>query len=132
MRVVLGASCVSSSTRAVEAGDEAEANGISAEREHDGDRARRRLGRSGRGDISRRCNRHHARGHELGGERRHGLVVSARPALLDAHRLAVDEAGFRQALSEGIGVEAIGFRRGGVQESDHGKALLGTHRAGTQ
>src|ERR1700730_19379712 len=46
------------------------------------------------------------------------------PSLLNADVSPLDEAGLRQALTEGVGIEAISLRRGAVQETHQRHTLL--------
>jgi len=52
--------------------------------------------------------------------------VALSPAIFDRYVLALDIAGFLQALTEPSHVRPVSFRRSGVQETDHRQRLLST------
>ena len=73
---------------------------IAADREDDRDRRGRGLGRERRGIATGATITATWRSNQIGRQRRQSIVVTFRPAVFDRHVLALDEAGFVQALAE--------------------------------
>jgi hypothetical protein len=109
---------------AVETFDQSKPNRVAANGEDDGHGAARLLGRPGRCNVAGRGNRRDAHGYKLGRKRRQPLIVGAGPAFLDADVAPFDEPRLRQSLPKRIGIEAVGIRRGAVQETYQRHLLL--------
>src|SRR5262249_15591648 len=103
----------------VEAPDDAELDGIAADREHDGYRCRRRLGCQYRRITALRHNERHMAAHEFCRQRGKPIVVTLRPAVFDRDVLAFDVAGFLQTLAECGNEVRIRSRRSAVEITDH-------------
>src|SRR5262249_1105511 len=106
----------------VHARDEANLYWIGGGGEHDGGRRDRRLYRQhswGIGDQYR-----HPTINQLKRDHRHSIVLPLRPTVLDGHVLALDIAGFLQALTECRNHRHVAVRRCTVEESDHRQRRL--------
>src|SRR5438093_12541842 len=85
--------------RPVEAGDKTQPNRVAAACEDDRDRRSRRLGYNCRGGVMRSDHRH-LTAYQIACEVGQSVVLILRPAILDRHALALDVAGFTNALPE--------------------------------
>ena len=85
---------------AVKAPDDAELDGVAAERKHHGYRCRRRLGRQYRRITALGHNEGHMAAHEFCRQCGKPIVVTLRPAVFDRDTFAVDVAGFLETLAE--------------------------------
>src|SRR5262249_27067794 len=105
------------SARPGEASDKAELHRVVADAEDDRDRRGRSFGHlssivaGGRGDDG------HATAHEVSHERRQAIEFALQPMVLHRYVLALDVAGFVEALAERGGKGRI--RRSGIDECDH-------------
>jgi hypothetical protein len=103
----------------VQAGDETQFDRIATDREHDGNRDRRCLGRECRGGTDRRDNRAHLTTHQIGRHRRQAIILTFRPAIFDCDVLSFDVAGVFQALAKCARGDRIPIGRCAVEEPDH-------------
>src|SRR5215813_11523792 len=115
--------------RPVETGDEAELNRVAAACEDDRDRRSRRLGYDCRPGVMRSDHRH-LTAYQIGCEVGQSVGLVLRPAILDHDILALDVAGFTNALPEcGQKTCTIGRRPRAAEEPDHRhRWLLRAHR----
>src|SRR5947209_2017287 len=104
--------------RPVETGDEAELNRVAAAYEDDRDRRSRRLGYDCRGKVMRSDHRH-LTAYQIGCEVGQSVVLVLRPAILDRHILALDVAGFTNALPECGQIACTISKRRPAEETDH-------------
>src|SRR6516164_1225029 len=94
-------------------------NGIAADREHDGYRCRRRLGRQYRRITALRHNERHMAAYEFCRQCGKAIVVTLRPAVFDRDVLAFDVAGFLQTLAERANEVRIRSGRSAMKITDH-------------
>src|SRR5262245_40757074 len=102
----------------VEAGDEAKLNRVTAGCEDDRDRRSRRLGYNCRRGVMRSDHRH-LTAYQIGCEVGQPVVLVLRPAILDHDILALDVAGFANALPECGQIACTISKRRAAEKSDH-------------
>src|SRR5262245_35446559 len=103
----------------VETGDEVELNRVAAACEDDRDRRSRRLGYDCRGGVMRSDHRH-LTAYQISCEVGQSVVLVLRPSILDDDILALDVAGFTNALTErGQLACTISRRPRAAEEPDH-------------
>jgi hypothetical protein len=96
------------SARPGEAGDKTELDGIFADAEDDRDCRGRSFGHPGSIVAGGRGNNGHAPTHKVSHERWKAIEVALQPVVLDRYVLALDVAGFVEALAERGGKGRIG------------------------
>jgi hypothetical protein len=105
--------------RPVETGDEAKLNRVAAACEDDRDCRGRRFGYNCLGAAMRSDHRH-LTAYQIGCKVGQSIILVLRPAILDRHILALDVAGFTNALPEcGQKTCTIGRRPRAAEEPDH-------------
>src|SRR5215211_3860687 len=90
------------------AGDQTKPDRVFADAEDDRDRRGRSFGRKGSRVAPGRGDNGHATAHEVGHERWQAIVLALQPVVLDRYILALDVAGFVEALTERNGTARIG------------------------
>ena len=88
------------SARPGEAGDKTELDRVFADAEDDRDRRGRRFGRKRSKVAGWRGDNGHATAHEISHERRKAIELALQPVVLHRYVLALDVAGFVEALAE--------------------------------
>jgi hypothetical protein len=117
------------SSRAIEARDEAEVDGVSANHKYDRNCRCCTFGRKCRRLAAYRNNDRHLTMDQVGGESREPIVLSVSPAILDRNVLALNVAGLLQTLKERADRSSNGGRRKAAEEPDHRHCrLLRTRR----
>src|SRR5262245_59122475 len=111
-------------TRPGKASDQTKFNRVLADPKDDRDRCSRSLGRKRGRKATRRGNNGQATADEVSHERRQAIILAVEPVVLDQHVLALDVAGFVEALSKRGRRTRRGFGRPSVDESNHWYRLL--------
>ena len=92
---------------------------VAADREDDRNRRGRRLCRQCRRSTADGDDHAHLTADQIGRQRRQSIVLALRPAIFDRHILALDIAGFFQALAERGQRCGVLVRRYAAEEPDH-------------
>ena len=106
--------------RLCQAGDKPELDRVLGGGEYDRNGAGFRLGRERRRGSSDGDDHRHLAANEFGRHHRQPIDPAVRPAVLDRHVLALEEACIAQGLTEGAqATDGLSVRRRGLEEADH-------------
>src|SRR5215831_7604945 len=100
------------------AGDQTKPDGVVADAEDDRDACGRSLGRLSNGGLTGRSDNGYATADEVSHERRQAIVSALQPVVFDHDVLALDVAGFVEAVVERSRIAPRGLRRPNVDEAD--------------